>query len=231
MDVEGSGSGTPVDPSVHDSFHEIEGEEPNDLCILLNVTMIEGGPPRGFNVPSLVRITQERAGVSPLGVTTLGDREAILEFARDCEVYRVARMIHSRGEWEGEPAEIHCTLAAKYRLQLIYEAQQRNKDMERKMNHFRVEVDRNKTEFSARMDSLWEQYGEIAEQRAIGLEGMIQRVEQHLVVREESMQIMERALSSLREQVEQLGAVAPAPAPTSALLLRCHTHSARRRDF
>ena len=123
-------------------------------------------------------------------MTTLGDREAILEFAKDCEVFRVARMIHSRGEWEGEPAEIHCTLAAKYRLQLIYEAQQRNRDMERKMNHFRVEIDRNKTEFSARMDSLWEQYGEIAEQRAVGLEGMIQRVEQHLVVREDSMRIM-----------------------------------------
>ena len=103
-------------------------------------------------------------------------------------------MIHSKGEWEGEPAEIHCTLAAKYRLQLIYEAQQRNKDMERKMNHFRIEIERNRTEFSARMDSLWEQYGEIAEQRAVGLEGMIQRVEQHLVVREENMQVLERGL-------------------------------------
>ena len=87
----GQVTGTPVDPSVHDSFHEIEGEEPNDLCILLNVTMFEGGPPKGFTYPSLVRITQERAGVSPLGVTTLGDREAILEFAKDCEVFRIAR--------------------------------------------------------------------------------------------------------------------------------------------
>ena len=139
--MSGSEDGTPVDPSHHDSFHDIEGEEPNDLCILLNVTMINGGPPPDFVVPTLVRIIQERAGVSPLGITTLGDREAILEFARDCEVFRVARMIHSRGEWGGEPAEIHCTLAAKYRLQLIYEAQQRNKDMARKMNHFRVEID------------------------------------------------------------------------------------------
>ena len=103
-----------------------------------------GGLLQIFNVPTLVRIVQERAGVSPLGVTTLGDREAILEFSRECKVFRIARMIHSRGEWGGEPAEIHCTLAAKYRLQLIYEAQQRNKDMERKMNHFRVEIDRNK---------------------------------------------------------------------------------------
>ena len=215
--MSGSEDGTPVDPSHHDSFHDIEGEEPNDLCILLNVALVNGGPPPDFDVPTLVRIVQERAGVSPLGVTTLGDREAILEFSRECEVFRIARMIHSRGEWEGEPAEIHCTLAAKYRLQLIYEAQQRNRDMERKMNHFRVEIDRNKTEFSARMDSLWEHYGEIAEQRAIGLEGMIQRVEQHLVVREESMQIMERALSSLREQVEQLGAAAPVPAPLNII--------------
>ena len=213
MDVDRTGNGTPVDPSVHDSFHEIEGEEPNDLCILLNVTMFEGGPPKGFTYPSLVRITQERAGVSPLGVTTLGDREAILEFAKDCEVFRIARLIHSKGEWEGEPAEIHCTLAAKYRLQLIYEAQQRNKDMERKMNHFRVEIERNRIEFSAKMDSLWEQYGEIAEQRAVGLEGMIQRVEQHLVVREENMQVLERAFSNLREQVEQLGAAAPDSVP------------------
>ena len=215
--MSGSEDGMPVDPSHHDSFHEVEGEEPNDLCILLNVTMHEGGPPKGFNTASLVRITQERAGVSPLGVVTLGDREAILEFEKDCEVFRVARMIHSRGEWEGEPAEIHCTLAAKYRLQLIYEAQQRNQDMERKMNHFRVEMERNRTEFSARMDSLWEQYGEIAEQRAMGLEGMIQRVEQHLVVREENMQVLERALGSLREQVEQFGAAAPSSTPLNII--------------
>ena len=37
------------------------------------------------------------------------------------------------------------------------------------------------------------------------------------MVREESMQIMERALSSLREQVEQLGAVAPAPPPLNIM--------------
>ena len=68
-------------------FLDIEGEEPNDLCILLNVALVNGGPPSDFDVPTLVRIVQERAGVSPLGVITLGDREAILEFSRECEVF------------------------------------------------------------------------------------------------------------------------------------------------
>ena len=47
----------------------------------------------------------------------------------------------------------------------------------------------------------------------MGLEGMIQRVEQHLVVREENVQILERALSELREKVEQFGYATPSPAP------------------
>ena len=114
------------------------------------------------------------------------------------------------GAARGNPLHPGCQI----RLQLIYEAQQRNRDMERKMNHFHVEIERNRTEFSARMDSLWEQYGEIAEQRAMGLEGMIQRVEQHLVVREENMQVLERALSNLPEQVEQLGTTSATPVPT-----------------
>ena len=47
---------------------------------------------------------------------------------------------------------------------------------------------------------------------------MIQRVEQHLVVREENMQVTrDGPLVSLREQVEQLGAAAPVPMPLNII--------------
>ena len=141
-------------PERREEFHEIH-EEINDLCVLMKV-QTWAGVPENFNVIEIAAEVEAKGGVAPLGVTPLGENEAVLEFPANSDIITIARRLHNRGEWQHKIADISCTIAEKEALMKVFEERRYSQMIDHKIGLIKSEQKRQNEQVQATLEDLKE---------------------------------------------------------------------------
>ena len=127
-----------VDPSLCEGednvFHEISQIFQHQLSLLLNMAQSNRKPlPVGCYTERMVMQVIDRvAGVKPLSVTIVNERESMAELKEDDPIIDVSQLIQGLASWKGQSVNVSCIISSKRSLlSIIQEGDKtRNKQKE-----------------------------------------------------------------------------------------------------
>ena len=98
-----------------DNLHEIRQVHPHKLSFLINVTQSNGKPiPMGSYTERMVtQMIDQVAGVQPLSVTIMNERESMVELREDNPIIDVSQLIQGLASWEGQSVNVSCEMSSK----------------------------------------------------------------------------------------------------------------------
>ena len=97
-----------------DIFHEISQVCPHQLSLLLNAAQRSGKPlPAGsYTERTVTQMIDRVAGVQPLSVTIMNEREATVELREDDPIIDVSQLIQGLVSWEGQSVNVSCMISS-----------------------------------------------------------------------------------------------------------------------
>ena len=100
-------SRTPVKGEGHQELNET-GLEPHPLSLLISIADREGRtfPPNFLTVANLMNFIKERAGVQPLEISVMNDREVLVEFDKEAPIAEIAGRLNGVEIWGETQVEI-----------------------------------------------------------------------------------------------------------------------------
>ena len=101
-----------------DVFHETNQVNLHNLLLLINVVQNSGKPPPvdSYIERLVAQISDKVAGVQPLSVTVVNEKEAIVELKEDNPVIDISQLIQGLASWEGQSVNVHCMISNKRSL-------------------------------------------------------------------------------------------------------------------
>ena len=98
---------TPVKGEGRQELNE-PGLEPHPLSLLFSIADREGRalPPNFLTVANLMNFIKERAGVQPLEISVLNDREVLVEFDKETPIAEIAGRLNGIEIWGETQVEI-----------------------------------------------------------------------------------------------------------------------------
>ena len=112
-------------------FHEISQVPPHKYSLLLNAAQssMESLPVGSYTERTVMQMIDKVAGVQPLSVTIMNEREAVVDLREDNPIIDVSQLMQGLLSWEGQSVNVSCMISSKRSLlSIIQEGEEmRNK--------------------------------------------------------------------------------------------------------
>ena len=108
---------------IRDTFYDIDACSTTPLLILLKINQYSSAQTPKCPLPVgvitdrlLIGLILKATGFKPMGVTSMNDTDAVIEFKKGVKITEVTQLLHSIDSWVRYKVEVGCIIATKKQL-------------------------------------------------------------------------------------------------------------------